>query len=81
MFALKKISKKEIKAQNMITQLNNEIKISRQLEHKNIIKLYDTFDDGEDIYLVLELAVNGQLYSKIYREGKLDERTAKRMIK
>jgi serine/threonine protein kinase len=37
----------------MITQLNNEIKISRQLEHKNIIKLFDTFDDGEDIYLVL----------------------------
>jgi serine/threonine protein kinase len=37
----------------MITQLNNEIKISRSLEHPNIIKLYDTFDDGEDIYLVL----------------------------
>ena len=52
-FALKKISKKEVKAQNMITQLNNEIKISRQLDHPNIIRLYDTFDDGEDIYLVL----------------------------
>lgn len=37
----------------MITQLNNEIKISRQLDHPNIIKLYDTFDNGEDIYLVL----------------------------
>lgn len=71
-FALKKISKKEVKSQNMISQLNNEIKISRQLDHPNIIKLYDTFDNGEDIYLVLELAQNGQLFSKIVREGKLD---------
>ena len=52
-FALKKISKKEVKSQNMITQLNNEIKISRQLDHENIIRLFDTFDNGEDIYLVL----------------------------
>lgn len=80
-FALKKISKKEVKSQNMISQLNNEIKISRQLDHPNIIKLYDTFDNGEDIYLVLELAQNGQLFSKIVREGKLDEKTAKQMIK
>jgi serine/threonine protein kinase len=64
----------------MITQLNNEIKISRQLDHPNIIKLYDTFDDGENIYLVLELAQNGQLFSKVVREGKLDEKTVKQMI-
>ncbi len=50
---MKKISKKEVKSQNMITQLNNEIKISRQLDHENIIRLFDTFDNGEDIYLVL----------------------------
>jgi serine/threonine protein kinase len=65
----------------MITQLNNEIKISRQLDHPNIIKLYDTFDSGEDIYLVLELAANGQLFSKLCKEGKFDERNAKRMIR
>jgi serine/threonine protein kinase len=29
----------------------------------------------------LELAPNGQLFSKIHRETKLDERTAKQMIK
>jgi len=80
-FALKRISKKEVKMQNMITQLNNEIKISRQLDHHNIIKLYDTFDDGEDIYLVLEFAPNGQLFSKLHREGKFDERTTKEMIR
>jgi serine/threonine protein kinase len=65
----------------MITQLNNEIKISKQLDHPHIIKLIDTFDDIDDIYLVLELAPNGQLFSKIYREGKLDERAAKKVIK
>ncbi|TXH54170.1 MAG: hypothetical protein E6Q89_08380 [Bacteroidia bacterium] len=36
--------------------------ISTQLKHDNIIKVYECFEDEEYIYLVLELAENGQLY-------------------
>ena len=40
----------------MISQINTEIKISFKVKHDNIIKLYDCFEDQENIYLVLELA-------------------------
>ena len=56
----------------MMTQISNEIQISKRLEHPNIIKLYDYFDDENDIFLVLELAKGGQLYSKLMRNGRFD---------
>jgi aurora kinase len=70
---LKKISKKEIKNNNMMTQISNEIQISKRLEHPNIIKLYEYFDDENDIFLVLELARGGQLYQKLMKVGRFDE--------
>ena len=42
-FALKKISNKEIKNNNMMTQISNEIQISKKLEHPHIIKLWEYF--------------------------------------
>lgn len=32
------------------------------LGHPNIIKMYGCFDDKEHIYIVLEMAIGGQLY-------------------
>lgn len=51
--ALKKISKRELQKQQMISQINTEIKISDSVKHDNIIKLYDCFQDDDHIYLVL----------------------------
>lgn len=51
------------------------------LKHENIIKVYDCFQDENYIYMVLELADNGQLYEKLKRVGKFDENTARAMIK
>ena len=61
--------------------MNNEIKISQSLRHDNIIRLYDTFDDDDYLYLVLELAEKGQLYSQIQKKGRVSEADAKHYIK
>lgn len=74
------MSKKDLKQKEMISQINNEIKISDSLKHENIIKLYDCFQDEDYIYLVLELAEHGQLFSKLRKVGKFDEQTVKTMI-
>ena len=65
----------------MITQLSNEIKISQSLKHDNIIRLYDTFDEDDYIYLVLELAEKGQLYSRLMKKGRFSEEEAKHYIR
>jgi serine/threonine protein kinase len=35
------------------------------LDHQNIIRLFNHFEEEEFIYLVLEFAENGQLYEKL----------------
>lgn len=53
----------------MINQLIREIKIQIFLNHPNIIKLYSFFDDQYRIYLILQLAPDGQLYQYM-KDGK-----------
>jgi calcium-dependent protein kinase len=65
----------------MISQINTEILISTSLEHPNIIKVYDCFEEENYIYMVLELAENGQLYQKLRGVGRFDEATVRTMIR
>lgn len=46
----------------MEEQMANEIKIQYKLDHPNIIKLYGYFFDNEYLYLLQELAPQGELF-------------------
>ena len=48
--------------ENALKQLIREIKIQAFLNHPNLIKLYDYFNGEENVYLLLELACDGQLF-------------------
>lgn len=54
LFALKKISKEQIKKNKMESQLALEIKLQLFMNHPNILKLYHFFDDEHYMYLVME---------------------------
>jgi serine/threonine protein kinase len=43
------------------------------LDHQNIIRLFNHFEEEEFIYLVLEFAENGQLYEKLQKEGPINK--------
>ena len=45
--------------------LINEINILRELDHPNIIKLYEVYETENTIYLVLELIEGWELYEAI----------------
>lgn len=66
-YAIKEIDKRNLKENNMISQINNEVKIMYQLNHPNILKLYNHFEDDNNIYLVLELAQGGQMYQVLWK--------------
>jgi len=53
------------------------------LNHPNILKLYGYFDDEEKIYLILEYAPWGELYStlKKQKDKKFSEKEAANYIK
>mmetsp|Transcript_29938 Transcript_29938/g.79375 ORF Transcript_29938/g.79375 Transcript_29938/m.79375 type:complete len:543 (-) Transcript_29938:102-1730(-) len=58
------------------SRLQREIDIVMLLDHPNINKLYQTFEDRRCIYLVLELCQGGELFDRIIEEGHLSERHA-----
>ena len=54
-FAVKKIMKSNLTNPKLITGLENEIKIMREFNHPNIVRLEDSFSSERNFYLVLEM--------------------------
>jgi len=50
--AIKVISKKKL--ENDIDQLKDEIDILKRLDHPNIIKYYETYENAKYMYIVME---------------------------
>lgn len=76
--AVKIIEKKKIK--NM-AQFRTEITILQTLDHPNIIKMYEYFEDEEYIYLVLEKCQGGELFDRIIEKEFFSEKEAARVFK
>merc|ERR1719337_723596 len=43
------------------------------MDHPNIIKLYETFEDHRNIYLIMELSSGGELFDRIIESGHFTE--------
>lgn len=69
--AVKRVSKKKIKN---IIMFKQEISILQTLDHPNVLKLYEYFEDEKYIYLVTELCRGGELFDKILEEDCFSEK-------
>lgn len=45
----------------MVGRVNKEVTFHSKLKHPSILQLYTYFEDANCVYLVLELAENGEL--------------------
>lgn len=45
----------------------NEIEALRKLDHPNIIKLFEIYEDETSFYLVQELVKGGELFDELVR--------------
>jgi len=52
----------------------------KKLDHPNILKLYETFEDSRYVYLVLDLCKGGELFDKITDVGNFSEKDAQRIF-
>jgi serine/threonine-protein kinase NIM1 len=57
--------------------LLREISSMQKISHPHIIRLYEVIHTQERLYICMEYAPDGELYSKISNEGKASERDAK----
>lgn len=72
-YALKVLSKNQIKNLELADQLRNEIRILSLCDHKNINKLHCVFEEGGYIFLVLQYANEGTLFEKLKKHKKFTE--------
>lgn len=77
--AIKSLEKKRV-LENVknyhINFLLTEIEIMRKLDHPNIIKLYEVYEDDKFVHLVLELLEGGELFHRIKKKSKYAEADA-----
>jgi len=71
--AIKQIGKAHV--QNL-ERFRQEIAIMKMMDHPNVIKLYETYEDSRYIYLVMELCNGGELFDRIINLKKFNEEQA-----
>lgn len=62
-------------------RLKYEIDILKNLDHPNIVKLYEVFEDKNSIYLVTEICSGGELFDEIIVRHSFNERDAAVVMK
>lgn len=62
-------------------RLKFEIDILKNLDHPNILRLYEVFEDKKYIYLVTELCQGGELFDEILKRKTFTEKDAAVVIK
>ncbi|EEA06411.1 protein kinase domain-containing protein [Cryptosporidium muris RN66] len=64
-----------------INRLKREILIMKRLDHPNIIKLFEVFEDTNYLYFVMEICTGGELFDRIIKRGHFSERYAAIIMK
>ncbi|KIH66448.1 hypothetical protein ANCDUO_03225 [Ancylostoma duodenale] len=52
-----------------------------KLRHPNIVQLYDTYEEKQYVYLVMELVTGGELFDRIVAKGSYTEKDASHLIR
>ena len=51
-----------MEAQSFLSQaFQNEINIMKQVDHPNIVKMYESYEDEKYLYIVMELLSGGEV--------------------
>ena len=61
--------------------LKTEISILKLVDHPNIIKTENLYEDDEHVYIVMEKQIGGDLFSKLVGRSVLNEHEASRLLK
>ncbi|EAR97756.2 Serine/Threonine kinase domain protein (macronuclear) [Tetrahymena thermophila SB210] len=78
-YAIKVVDKQSQYYKSAYKRLKNEIEIHLDLKHKNIVKMIKSFEDSENLYLVMEYCEGGDLFHYLKHHKKLSETEAKRI--
>lgn len=79
--AVKYIHKAGLHAQHMDSQLFlKEVKVLKDLDHPNILKCYEIYEDLSKFYVVMEFCEGGELFERIIAMKKFSESNAAKIM-
>lgn len=78
--AVKRLVKEKMSPHARI-RLEYEIDILKNLDHPNILRLYEVFEDKKYIYLVTEYCQGGELFDEIISRQRFNENDAATIVK
>ena len=67
--AVKCIDKYRLTKEDLL-DLRNEVELMQQVDHPNIVKYYETYDDKRYIYLCMEMCTGGDLFANLLKNGR-----------
>jgi|JI10StandDraft_1071094.scaffolds.fasta_scaffold364048_1 calcium-dependent protein kinase len=71
-----KVLRKNLLDDKEMDMLKNEISILKDMDHPNIVKMYEFLEDEKRIYIVTEICKGGELFDEILSRSKFDEKDA-----
>ena len=75
--ACKCISKRKLRTSIDVEDVRREVAIMSNFpEHPNVVRLRATYEDSENVHLVMELCEGGELFDRIVARGHYTERAA-----
>ena len=77
LIAIKSINKEYLTEEKQRSKVMHEVGILVKLRHESVVKLYETFETGRHIMLVMELCAGGDLLNFVRKRKKMDENVAK----
>jgi len=78
--AVKCVKKVKVEGDD-IKLLRREIKIMKKVDHPNILKLFEVYEDEEESFLVMELVEGKELFDKIVEKGQYSEKDASNIVR
>lgn len=78
-YAVKCINKRNLSGKEEAVE--NEIAILKKVNHPNIIRLWEIFDNKTHLYLVMDLVQGGELFDRIVEKGSYTEKDASDLIR
>ena len=72
-YALKQIRKDFVRKHQYEAAITREKSILQEIiPHPNIITLYNSFQDDQHLYMLMQLALGGELYLFLTKKGKFN---------
>ena len=80
-YVIKVLDKESLRAQNLINQLNLEIKIMYKVHHPHLMQLINHYEDDNNFFMIMPYAARGQLYTLLRKSTRFDQKTTAQFLR